>query len=113
MGRQKGVGVAGARLGYSLQDMPQDARRAAGLIRIGMSVSGHIAVRTAAFRRAKQPAISVDTKKKELVGNYKNGGREWYPVGQPPDVKAHDFMDKKLGRAIPYGVYDLAANVVG
>lgn len=71
---------------------------------------GHIATRTKAFMRAKQPVISVDTKKKELVGNYKNAGREWQPAGKPVEVKVHDFIDKQLGRAIPYGVYDLAAN---
>jgi Rhodopirellula transposase DDE domain len=56
------------------------------------------------------PMISVDTKKKELVGQFKNGGREWLPRGQPERVNVHDFMDKKLGKAIPYGVYDIAAN---
>jgi len=59
---------------------------------------------------AGQPAVSVDTKKKELVGQYKNAGREWRPGGQPEEVKVHDFVDKQLGRASPYGVYDLAAN---
>jgi transposase len=57
-----------------------------------------------------QPAISVDTKKKELVGDFKNGGREWRPAGEPEEVRVHDFLDKKLGKAIPYGVYDLARN---
>lgn len=57
-----------------------------------------------------QPVISVDTKKKELVGQYKNGGKEWRPQGQPEDVKVHDFVDKDLGKANPYGVYDLASN---
>src|SRR5262249_38316606 len=47
---------------------------------------------------------------KELVGDFKNGGREWRPQGQPEEVRVHDFVDKKLGKAIPYGVYDLAAN---
>lgn len=56
------------------------------------------------------PVISVDTKKKELVGVFKNGGREWRPKGQPEKVKVHDFVDPELGRAIPYGVYDLATN---
>jgi hypothetical protein len=56
------------------------------------------------------PVISVDTKKKELVGEFKNGGREWRPKGQPEKVKVHDFAEPELGRAIPYGVYDLAAN---
>jgi transposase len=55
-----------------------------------------------------RPVISVDTKKKELVGDFKNGGREWHPKGQPVPVRVHDFKDKELGKAIPYGVYDLA-----
>jgi hypothetical protein len=54
-----------------------------------------------------QPAISVDTKKKELVGDFKNGGREWRPEGKPEEVRVHDFLDKTLGKAIPYGVYDM------
>lgn len=56
------------------------------------------------------PVISVDTKKKELVGQYKNGGKEWRPQGQPEAVKVHDFVDDELGRANPYGVYDLRNN---
>src|SRR6202790_2962961 len=58
----------------------------------------------------QQPVISVDTKKKELVGNFKNGGREWRPKGQPEAVRVHDFLIKELGRAVPYGIYDLAAD---
>jgi DDE family transposase len=54
-----------------------------------------------------EPVISVDTKKKELVGDFKNGGREWRPKGTPERVRVHDFVDKQLGKAIPYGVYDL------
>jgi hypothetical protein len=61
-------------------------------------------------RDAGEPVISVDTKKKELVGPYKNGGREWRPAGDPEQVKVHDFIDLTLGKANPYGVYDLAAN---
>ena len=57
-----------------------------------------------------QPVISVDTKKKELVGDYKNGGREWRPAGQPERVKVHDFIDPALGKANPYGVYDLSTD---
>jgi hypothetical protein len=57
-----------------------------------------------------QPVISVDTKKKELVGQFKNGGREWRPEGDPEKVNVYDFVDKELGRANPYGVYDLANN---
>jgi hypothetical protein len=59
---------------------------------------------------AGEPAISVDTKKKELVGRFKNGGREWQPQGQPEAVQVYDFVDKELGRASPYGIYDLAQN---
>lgn len=62
------------------------------------------------FDRRGQPAISVDTKKKELVGDFKNGGREWRPRGQPEEVRVHDFQDKTLGKAIPYGVYDIVNN---
>jgi hypothetical protein len=54
--------------------------------------------------------ISVDTKKKELVGDFKYAGREWRPQGAPEDVRVHDFLIKELGRAVPYGIYDLAAN---
>jgi hypothetical protein len=66
--------------------------------------------RVKAFQRQGQPVVSVDTKKKELVGRYRNGGREWQPKGEPEEVKVHDFIDKDLGKAIPYGVYDLAAD---
>jgi Rhodopirellula transposase DDE domain len=58
-----------------------------------------------------QPAISVDTKKKELVGDFKNGGREWRPEGQPEEVRVHDFVDPELGKAIPYGVYEMGRNI--
>jgi hypothetical protein len=60
-----------------------------------------------AFMDADEPVISVDTKKKELVGDFKNGGREWHPKGTPERVRVHDFPDKTLGKAIPYGVYDV------
>jgi Rhodopirellula transposase DDE domain len=60
---------------------------------------------------AGEPAISVDTKKKELVGDFKNAGREWWPKGSPEDVRVHDFVIPELGRAAPYGVYDIAGNV--
>ena len=56
------------------------------------------------------PVISVDAKKKENVGDYKNGGREWEPAGQPTEVRVYDFIDKELGKVTPYGVYDIAAN---
>jgi hypothetical protein len=63
-----------------------------------------------AFQKRQQPVVSVDTKKKELVGEFKNPGEEWQPKGQPQPVNVHDFPDKKLGKAIPYGVYDLGGN---
>jgi len=62
------------------------------------------------FLRRGEPAISVDAKKKELVGDFKNGGREWRPQGTPEEVRVHDFQDKDLGKVIPYGVYDLLNN---
>ena len=67
----------------------------------------HINRRGRAFQALRQPVVSVGTKKKELVGEYRNGGREWRPTGQPQPVKVHDFVDKALGKAIPYGIYDV------
>ena len=62
------------------------------------------------FQERGQPVISVDAKKKELVGPFRNGGREWHRRGEPEEVLVHDFMDKELGKAIPYGVYDITEN---
>jgi hypothetical protein len=62
------------------------------------------------FQKRGQPVISVDTKKKELVGDFKNPGSEWHPQGEPEEVRVHDFKDKELGKAIPYGVYDVTNN---
>jgi Rhodopirellula transposase DDE domain len=70
----------------------------------------HINAVVEAFQERRQPVISVDTKKKELVGDFKNAGREWQPQGEPEEVRVHDFMDKTLGKAIPYGVYDITEN---
>lgn len=70
----------------------------------------HINEQTKAFQKRCQPVISVDTKKKELVGNFRNGGREWRPRGKPLEVRVHDFQDPALGKAIPYGVYDVTNN---
>jgi hypothetical protein len=69
-----------------------------------------INTQVAAALAEKQPVISVDTKKKELVGDFRNNGREYRPQGNPEAVRVHDFLIKELGRAVPYGVYDLAAN---
>ena len=96
------------RLGYSLQanrktkegaDYPD---RDAQFHYLNDQVQGALA--------AGEPAISVDTKKKELVGDFKNGGREWRSKGQPERVRVHDFIIPELGRASPYGVYDIASN---
>jgi len=70
----------------------------------------HINLSVTAALAAQEPVISVDTKKKELVGDFKNAGREWRPQGEPEAVRVHDFLIKELGRAVPYGLYDLAAN---
>jgi hypothetical protein len=70
----------------------------------------HINATVTKFQQQGQPVISVDTKKKELVGEFKNGGQEWQPKGEPEEVLVHDFLDKELGKAIPYGVYDIGQN---
>ncbi len=70
----------------------------------------HINAKVVAAQAKGEPVISVDTKKKELVGNYKNGGSDYRPKGQPLRVNVHDFADKELGKVVPYGVYDVAAN---
>lgn len=66
--------------------------------------------RTREMQRAEQPVISVDTKKKELVGQFSNGGVEWQPSGEPTDVRVHDFRDDATGKAVPYGIYDIGRN---
>lgn len=70
----------------------------------------HINAQVRRLQKRGQPVVSVDTKKKELLGDFKNAGQEWQPQGQPEEVRVHDFQDRKLGKAIPYGVYDLANN---
>jgi len=70
----------------------------------------YINAQVRALQRRGQPVVSVDTKKKELVGDFKNAGREWQPAGRPEEVRVHDFRDKDLGKAIPYGVYDITHN---
>jgi len=71
----------------------------------------HIAAMVAQYQSAGQPVISVDTEKKEQIGDFKNGGREYQPRGKPEEVRTHDFIDPELGKVAPYGVYDLTANV--
>jgi hypothetical protein len=107
IGRQK-VADWLRQLGYSLQGNRKT--REGGQHADRNAQFEYIARQVWKFQKRGQPVISVDTKKKELVGDFKNGGREWRPQGQPEGVRVHDFLDKKLGKAIPYGVYDLAAN---
>ena len=71
---------------------------------------GYINTQVTTAMAEQQPVISVDTKKKELVGDFRNNGREYRPQGNPEEVRVHDFLIKELGRAVPYGIYDLAAN---
>jgi hypothetical protein len=70
----------------------------------------YINAKVVAAQARQQPVISVDTKKKELIGNFKNGGTDYRPKGKPQRVNVHDFEDKKLGKVVPYGVYDVTAN---
>jgi hypothetical protein len=70
----------------------------------------HINTQVRTFQKRGQPVVSVDAKKKELIGDFKNAGREWHPQGQPVKVRSKDFLDKQLGKGIPYGVYDITAN---
>ena len=93
-------------LGYSLQANRKTAEGASHPDRDAQFE--HIGATAKAAIAAAEPVISVDTKKKELVGDFKNGGREWRPKGSPVPVRVHDFKDPELGKAIPYGVYDLA-----
>jgi hypothetical protein len=108
VGRQKVCELLGA-LGYSLQANRKSREgsnhedRDAQFLHINAQVDDH--------QQRGQPVISVDTKKKELVGDFRNGGREWHPHGEPEEVRTHDFMDRELGKVNPYGVYDQSANV--
>ncbi|MCG3191599.1 MAG: ISAzo13 family transposase ISSiac3 [Thermoanaerobaculia bacterium] len=94
--------------GYSLQSNRKTKEGSAHPDRDAQFL--HISRTVMAFQQSGQPVISVDTKKKELVGTFKNGGREWRPKGEPEEVKVHDFLDPELGKAIPYGVYDVTTN---
>ena len=105
---QKLVGRLLKRLGFSLQANAKTREEAGHPDRNAQFE--HINAQVNAFQVAGEPAISVDTKKKELVGDFKNGGRELRPKGQPEPVRVHDFVIPELGKAVPYGVYDIAAN---
>jgi transposase len=95
-------------LGYSLQGTRKTKEGSAHPDRNAQFEYIHHQVE--AFQQGGQPVVSVDTKKKELVGDFANGGREYQPIGQPELVRVYDFIDKELGKAIPYGVYDVTAN---
>ena len=95
-------------LGYSLQAVQKRREGASHPDRNAQFE--HINATATRFLTAGQPVISVDTKKKELVGDFKNAGREWHPAKTPEPVRVHDFPDDALGKAIPYGVYDMARN---
>ena len=95
-------------LGYSLQ-ANRKTREGSGHVDRDAQFQ-YISDQASAFLAAGEPVVSVDTKKKELVGNFKNNGREWRPQGSPEAVKVHDFVDPKLGRAVPYGIYDIGDN---
>ena len=97
-----------AEIGYSLQSHRKRDEGKGHLDRDAQF--GFINDRVLAFQETSDPVISVDTKKKELVGAYRNAGREWRPQGQPEEVKVYDFVDPLMGKAIPYGVYDIANN---
>jgi len=103
------VGVLLHEMGYSLQSNRKTKEGSSHPDRNARFE--HINRKVAAQISKGGPAISVDTKKKELVGDFKNAGREWRPEGTPEKVRVHDFLDPKLGKAIPYGVYDIARNV--
>jgi transposase len=107
LGRQKVADLL-HELGYSLQ-ANRKTREGAGHPDRNAQFE-YINRRVKALQRRGQPVISVDTKKKELVGNFRNGGCEWRPAGDPLEVRVHDFQDPERGKAIPYGVYDLTNN---
>lgn len=98
---------------YSLQDNRKT--REGGTHADRDAQFGHINARVVAAQAPGQPVVSVDAKKKELVGDFKNGGREWRPTGKPEEVRAYGFIDPApgKGRVTPYGVYDLTANEGG
>lgn len=108
VGRQK-VAELLSDLGYSLQANRKTKEGAQHADRDAQFT--YISEQVQAFQSRGQPVVSVDTKKKELIGDCNNGGREWQPQGQPEAVRVYDFVDKQLGKGIPYGVYDPTANV--
>ena len=111
MGHKAGRTLVGEllhKMGYSLQANRKTLEGAEHPDRDGQF--HYINTRVQGALDAGEPAISVDTKKKELVGDFQNRGREWHPRGQPEEVRVHDFLIPELGRAVPYGIYDIAGN---
>ena len=113
--RERGHRISGRKvgdllreLGYSLQATRKTTEGANHPDRDAQFA--YINAQARAFQARGQPVVSVDTKKKELVGDFKNGGREWQPAGRPEAVQVHDFPSQAVGRAIPDGVYDVGAN---
>ena len=97
-----------SKAGYSLQSTRKT--REGGKNEDRDAQFNHISLNVTAFQAAGDPVISVDTKKKELIGDFKNAGREWQPKGKPEEVRVYDFIDPELGKVAPYGVYDLTTN---
>lgn len=95
-------------LGYSLQSNRKTKEGANHPDRNAQFL--HISELVKKFQERRQPVISVDAKKKELIGEFKNNGREWCKKGEPTEVNIHDFVDRELGKVVPYGVYDLSVN---
>jgi hypothetical protein len=113
--REAGYRMSATRVGLRLREMGYSLR-AVSKTREGDSHPDrnaqfeHINATAEEYQRRNQPVISVDTKKKELIGDFKNAGREWQPKGKPENVLIHDFPGDSVGKAIPYGVYDLTRN---
>ncbi len=97
-----------AQMGYSLQSTRKT--REGGKHEDRDAQFAHIAKTVADYQATGDPVISVDTKKKELIGDFKNAGREYQPIGRPEQVRVYDFIDPELGKVAPYGVYDLTTN---
>jgi len=105
---QRTVWMLLAQLGYS---MPSNRKTREGTAHPDREAQfRYIARKVQQFQEAGWPVISVDTRKKELIGRFKNGGQEWQSKGHPAEVNVHDFADKELGKVVPYGVYDLTHN---
>lgn len=106
---ERSVATLLKQLGYSLQAMSKTKEGGNHVERNAQFE--HIATMVHDFQSQRQPVVSVDAKKKELVGTFANKGQEWQPKGQPEEANVYDFIDKELGKVTPYGVYDLSHNI--